>query len=339
MRWPSRHERPRSRGLECPHVRPEQRPLGRGAKKLASKTTRSASTPAGGGRAAGSCTPRRTQCIGAGARKREAPKSVERPIPKCRKTWDEDVGPASETREEHLQRHKGGRRTCQRCRYYLFGANWAATYGSFTAPSGPRGRVVWLGERPARWGGVWGLGCSVCAGLDYRRRKSEEPMIGTAVGPGACASTSTSRGRGVRLAGASRKRCGTKWARYEIRATQSEHVRRHAQSDVHKIAMAAHIKPDEPVRIALQRTLEDDQLLAGAVPQPADWLRTWRLCQNPASWESAASSAHTEHFIAQIRHRAVQPRSCQAMVTCMAELFRSRRRQWFRAAPSIFFGF
>ena len=158
-------------------------------------------------------------------------------------------------------------------------------------------------------------------------------MIGTAVGPGACASTSTSRGRGHH------KRCGTKWARYEIRATQSEHVRRHAQSDVHKIAMAAHIKPDEPVRIALQRTLEDDQLLAGAVPQPADWLRTWRLCQNPASWESAASSAHTEHFIAQIRHRAVQPRSCQAMVTCMAELFRSRRRQWFRAAPSIFFGF
>ena len=122
-------------------------------------------------------------------------------------------------------------------------------------------------------------------------------MIGTAVGPGACASTSTSRGRGVRLAGASRKRCGTKWARYEISATQAEHVRRHAQSDVHKIAEAAHIKPDEPVRIALQRTLEDDQLLAGAVPQPADWMRTWHQCQDPSSWESAAKSAETEHFI------------------------------------------
>ena len=81
-------------------MRPEQRPLGRDAKQLASKTTRSASTPAGGGRAAGSCTPRRTQCIGAGARKREAPKSVERPTPKCRKTWDEDVGPGSESRKQ-----------------------------------------------------------------------------------------------------------------------------------------------------------------------------------------------------------------------------------------------
>ena len=331
MGWPSRHERSRSRGLECSPERPE-RPPGRDAKQLASKTTRRASTPARGGHAAGSCTPRRTLCIGAGARKRKAPRSVERPNPKCRKSSDQDLGPASESRELHLKRHDGGRRTCQRCRYYLFGDGWAASYGSFEAPSGPRARVVWLGERPARWGGVWGLGCSVCADLDRRRRQSEEP---TAVGPGACASTSTSRGRGHH------KRCSTKWARYEVRAEalQSEHVRVHAQSDVHKLAMAAHIKPDEPVRIALQRTLEDDQLLAGAVPQPADWLRTWRLCQNPASWESAAQSAQTEHFIAQIRHRSVQARSFKAMVSCMAEVLRTRKRQWLREASCIFFGF
>ena len=67
------------------------------------------------------------------------------------------VGPASETREAHLRRHGGGRRTCPRCTYYLHGAAWTATYGSRMAPAGPRRRVVWLAERPARQGKAWAL--------------------------------------------------------------------------------------------------------------------------------------------------------------------------------------
>ena len=68
------------------------------------------------------------------------------------------VGPSSETREAHLRRHAGGRRTCPRCRYYTHGAAWTATYGSCLAPTGPRRRIVWLAERPARQGGAWALG-------------------------------------------------------------------------------------------------------------------------------------------------------------------------------------
>ena len=66
------------------------------------------------------------------------------------------VGPCTETREEHLTRHEGGRRTCPRCRHYMFGDSWTATYGSF--PGQGRDREVWLAERPARWGGSWGVG-------------------------------------------------------------------------------------------------------------------------------------------------------------------------------------
>ena len=38
------------------------------------------------------------------------------------------VGPASETREAHLLRHGGGQLTCPRCRYYVHGTAWTATY-------------------------------------------------------------------------------------------------------------------------------------------------------------------------------------------------------------------
>ena len=44
----------------------------------------------------------------------------------------------------------------------------------------------------------------------------------------------------------------------------------------------------------LQQPLDDDALLEGAVPQPADWLRAWRLCMGPASRGVAAHEAEIE---------------------------------------------
>ena len=233
------------------------------------------------------------------------------------------MGPASESRAEHLRRHEGGLRSCPRCRYYLFGDTWMATYGSFESRCGPRGRTFWLGERPARWGGVWSVGCSICAAFHQRQHASAST-------PG---DTAPARSPNARF--------GTKWARFEIRTVclQAEHVSQHMLSASHKLAVAAHLAPDEPVRLLLQKSMEDDQLLAGSVPQPCDWLRCWRLCMDPASWESAAKSAHTEHFISQVRCRAVQPRSIQAMARCMAEVVRESKRDVLRAATAIFLGF
>jgi len=240
------------------------------------------------------------------------------------------VGPCSETREEHLKRHDGGRKTCPRCRYYLFGGTWTATYGSFAMKPGgsTRGRSIWLDERPARWGGAWRLGCSLCSAFELKRPRDASTLAG-----------------GEPLAKRKRGTCGlrggTKFARYDIchHNMGASHVREHALSDTHRLAVAAHLMPDQPVRMLLQSDMDDDRLLSGAVPQPADWLRAWRVCMNPVSWTQAAEQAQTEHYIAQIRTHSVKPRAVQAMVTCMKEVLRAQKRTWLREAQYIFLGF
>ena len=109
---------------------------------------------------------------------------------------DEMVGECTESREQHLQRHKGGKATCPRCRFYLFGDAWVSQHGSFvdsrrrdsSQPEEARTRIVWLQERPARWGGVWALGCSLCALSVFRQSTEagsaeEHQLIQTAAFP------------------------------------------------------------------------------------------------------------------------------------------------------------
>ena len=69
---------------------------------------------------------------------------------------------------------------------------------------------------------------------------------------------------------------------------QASHIQQHAVLTGHKVAERAFFKPDEPVSLTLQATAEDDRLLHGAVPQPADWLRAWKAVRNPRSWSAAA---------------------------------------------------
>ena len=145
--------------------------------------------------------------------------------------------------------------------YYTFGDAWTATYGCFVAQG--RGRTVWLDERPARWGGQWALGCSACAHFERQRAStSSEQRASTP-----CAKTPVPRrqSRGVRGC--------TKFARYEAchASMAASHARDHAQSKIHKLAVAAHLQPDRPARILRQTTGDDERLLAGSVPQPADW--------------------------------------------------------------------
>ena len=121
----------------------------------------------------------------------------------------------------------------------------------------------------------------------------------------------------------------------------SEHVREHIFTEQHERATACYMAPHAPVRIRTQSTEDDEMLLMGAVPQPCDWLRAWQWCRNPSSWVAAASRAGAENFISRIRSHAldIDRRAFQAMVRCMGEVHRRKKREWMRRATSIFLTF
>ena len=50
-------------------------------------------------------------------------------------------------------------------RFLRFKDKWAAVASCKHSSWGKRQRTVWLGERPARRGGQWGIGCNFCANL------------------------------------------------------------------------------------------------------------------------------------------------------------------------------
>ena len=165
------------------------------------------------------------------------------------------MGAASESQAAHLKRHGGGRRDCERCRYYMSKDNWMQVYGQVELPAPSRcddRRVVqWLAERPARWPGPWGLGCVFCAHVPRRLDEST------------CRSAATQRFR-------------TEWARYEVRVPtlQASNIRQHLRCAAHELSTAAYLKPDEAVEKVLQSMRQvDDALLEG------DCLHYWSRWQ------------------------------------------------------------
>ena len=171
------------------------------------------------------------------------------------------------------------------------------------------------------------MGCTVCACFANRafteQRGREE----------SCGATASQPQRGA----ARRCRLGSRFARFEVRAEylQAEHFKQHAVSAVHRRAVTAWLNPDAPLRFAAQATLGDEQLLFGAVPQPADWLRSWRASITPQSWQAAANHLETEHYVHMLRARPVQPRALQRMARILAEVVRASFREWVLAATSI----
>ena len=111
--------------------------------------------------------------------------------------------------------------------------------------------------------------------------------------------------------GTGKLRGSTKFARYDAgnSAMGAGSVREHVLTDMYRLVVAAHLAPDQPVRLLLQADMDGDLLLSGAVPQPADWLRAWRVCMSPKAWTQAADDAHREHCISQIRTHSVKPRA------------------------------
>ena len=232
------------------------------------------------------------------------------------------VGTVMESREAHTERCQEPR--CPRCRWYEIGHTWQATYGAIQVEAGPREKIIWLQERPARWKGTWALGCSICADALARR----QVLCGTA------GTLKTAQGQSWRTSCA--------WARYETRSQflQAEHLKQHACPDAHKLAVQAFLRPDEPVHLVLQGSHSDDRLLAGAVPQVVDWLRAWRWTREGDSWASAERHAFTEHWIDQLRCQSVvKRRAVRSMAMVMREVIRAKKREWVRASTCISISF
>lgn len=227
------------------------------------------------------------------------------------------VGPARETRPQHEARHSHKDwRACARCIYYKLSPKWIKSYGSLGHQVGRnRHRSQWLCEKPARKGGLWGIGCALCADLLYR--------VGA-----------TPAGRTL-LRG---RRLATKWARFEVRsrnAMGAEHVHQHSLTSCHRLAVGAFLRPDCPLTVMCQEGPVDDDLLRGAVPQPPDWLRVWRSMKTPTSFHSAASNSQTEHFIRSMRARPVPRKAFAQMAAVLAEALRCTKRKWLSQASSI----
>ena len=170
-------------------------------------------------------------------------------------------------------------------------------YGAVSDPRFEQRRVTWVSERPERYGGSWSLGCVFCASALQRW---------TVASSSGASSTAASRGH-TRF---------SKWARYEAlpKDLQGEHVRAHASSEEHRLAVVAYFKPNEPIALVLPASSADAELLKGHVPQPADWVRAWRRVSTPSSWAAQSKASATDAFLAQGRatgvgYRALQPQA------------------------------
>ena len=255
----------------------------------------------------------------------EPARAVQHSIGKSDQGVEQIVGSVDESREAHLKRCQ--QPGCPRCRWYQIGHRWQATYGSLEVEAGPRGKIIWLSERPAKWKGAWALGCNLCAEALARRQ-----VLGDTAG------THKSKGIGERRTG----RTNCTWARYEVRPSylQAEHVKQHACSDCHKFAVQAFLRPDAPVRLTLQRDHTDDQLLHGAVPQLQDWVRVWRWAREGDSWASAERHSHTENWIDQLRFQyVVRSRAIRNMAIVMREIVRAKKREQVMASTCISLSF
>jgi len=116
---------------------------------------------------------------------------------------------------------------------------------------------------------------------------------------------------------------------------QASCIKQHSGTTVHKTSVRSYLAPDQPVVEFLQQQPGDEGLLAGNVPQPEDWLRAWRACRTPSSFNALAEMLVTEHYIRQVRTVPVARRAIKQMLAVMSEVTRSKKREVLRSAWSI----
>ena len=138
------------------------------------------------------------------------------------------VGSAGETQREHKARHPQFHPGCSRCVYEQLHKGWEQGHGCHRhGASGNEVRTVWLAQRPAHLGGVWGLGCVFCAAYSLKHGGH-------------------ARVKQLKLKRGSMGSSG-RWSRYEVRALSqmgSQAVRQHADTFTHRLATRAFFVPD-----------------------------------------------------------------------------------------------
>jgi hypothetical protein len=134
----------------------------------------------------------------------------------------------------------------------------------------------------------------------------------------------------------------TAWSTFRVRALhlQAAHIEKHGQSHEHKRAMHLMTSPSSDAgRFTLQRNAEDESLLAGGVPQPADWLKAWSATQTLQSWQSLASHDLVLTFASLGRDRSIQASGMKAMLAVMHQVIRRRKLDLLASANFISLGF
>ena len=191
--------------------------------------------------------------------------------------------------------HRNFKPDCPQCVFRKRISGWLATHGSMReTTNGVPILRAWLQERPHGMGGPWGVGCAACANLQARASMSNE-----------------------KAARHIRRRFATKWSRYEIRGVlQASDIKQHKDTKIHKMAESALSRPSLPLTALLQANEDDDALLAGAVPQPEDWLRCWRSAVSPVSFRKAAEHERTNFYI-NPSLRATRPTSSRSSARCI----------------------
>ena len=93
---------------------------------------------------------------------------------------------------------------------------------------------------------------------------------------------------------------------------QARCLTQHAESTVHRVAQEVFLAPDKPISQCLPYSVADQSLFKGNVPQPQDWLRAWRACQTPSSFQSAMTFFGTDDYIAG-ESRGLRKHGCSSL--------------------------
>ena len=190
--------------------------------------------------------------------------------------------------------------------------SWSLGVGSHLLPNGTR--VTWLGEKLTD--DKWGMGCGICASFALRMA-------------------------GLQPSGSKRRRrtYSTKWSRYQVTSAKSAQactLRKHSLSELRMAAVKAWQLPLSCVTLTYD-TCNDAKLLAGAVPQPTDWLHAWSVTCNSLSNRCASRLDFTDQFICSMRIdvQAVERRAFAQMQIVMQESIRRKKRCHLSRANSI----
>ena len=106
---------------------------------------------------------------------------------------------------------------------------------------------------------------------------------------------------------------------------QASSLRLHCTRGVHKLAKAAYLKPEAPLK-TLAMTHEEAALLRGCVPQLEDWLMVWQSLNG--SFKLAAQHLSTVRWLGNSRGEdKVSELAATSMVQVMAEAVRARHRR------------